>query len=185
MTSYAPNWTPRFKANYVVLGRPHSITLRVARGSSEAEITALGTVAHDVFNALAAYLGSDFSWTFASWAGTDSDIFTPVAVPASVAGAIDPADYTVATAIAPLTLSGRSATGRARVTLYGMAIGAGTDTGPGQDFKVLDTEIAALGDAIDVLQAGAIGNAGEVTVWYRQGTIKTNDRLVKKIRQGL
>jgi len=185
MTSYAPNWTPRFKAEYSTFGMHHSITLRTARGTNAAGVIALGVVAHDFFNALAADLTTDFAWVAASYALTDSDFFIPTATPTAVTGASATGFFSLYQKISPFTFTGRSASGRARVSAYGVAAGTGGVTGIATDFKVLASESTLFADAIAVLQAGAIGNAGEATTWHLQATTKSNDRLVKKVRQGL
>lgn len=185
MTTYAPNWTPRYKAGYKVGGINHTLTLRAPRGTDVAGVTALATVAHDVFNAMAAQLMDDFTWTDASYALTDSDVFVPTAPPAAVTGAISTAAQAIKDRISPLTLTGRSASGRARVSLYGISLGVGAGSFAATDFIVTEAEYPAMGDAIDVLQAGAVGNAGEVTTWHRTGTVKPNDRLVKLVRRGI
>ncbi len=184
MTTYAPTWTPRYKAEYNVLGAPHSITLRAPRGTDAAGTTALATVAHDLFNALAASLSSDFTWVSASYALTDSDVFIPTTTPAAVTGANNPADFSLMQKISPLTFSGRSASGRARVSLYGVSLGPLGISGDPLDFQILSTEDSGVAAAIAVLQDGAVGAAGEVTTWHLKATQKPNDRLVRKVRQG-
>lgn len=184
MTTYAPNWTPRYKASYSVVGLIHSITLRAPRGTDAAGTIALADVAHDFFDAMAASLASNFAWIEASYALTDSDVFIPTDVPATVTGANNPADFSLMQKISPLVFSGRSASGRARVSAYGVSLGPLGISGDPLDFQILSAEDAGVAAAIAVLQAGAVGAAGEVTTWHLKATQKPNDRLVRKVRQG-
>lgn len=184
MTTYAPNWTPRYKASYRAAGLIHSMTLRVARGASVPTVTGLAGVAHDFVAAHADALADDFEWIEASYALTDSDVFVPTAVPAAVTGALAAGGYTPISRISPLVYTGRSASGRARVSLYGVSFGLPGSGALPADFQITAAENADVAAAIAVLQAGAIGNAGEVTTWHNKTTQKPNDRLVKKLRQG-
>lgn len=185
MTTYAPNWTPRYKAGYKVVGINHTMTMRMARGTNAAGIVALATVMHDFVTALADRVADDFTWLDASYALTDSDVFVPTDPPATVAGEFDPINFSTAQRITATTFTGRAASGRARVSLYGVVWAFEEGGTPGNDFIVHESEAADIGDAVDVLQAGAIANSGEVTIWHRNATIKINDGLVKKVRQGV
>ena len=185
MTTYAPDWTPRWKGSYSVLSAVHSLQLRAPRGTDAAGTQALADVAHDFVAALAASLTSDFAWIEASYALTDSDFFIPTDVPAPVTGGNDPVDFSLMQKISPLIFSGRSASGRARVSIYGVSLGPLGISGDPLDFQILASEDASVAAAIAVLQAGAVGAAGEVTVWHMKATQKPNDRLVKRARQGL
>jgi len=138
-----------------------------------------------LFNAFATSLGSDFEWTAAEYALTDSDVFVPTATPSAVTGLVSPSSFTIQEKITPLIITGRSATGRARVSVYGLAIVTGEGAGAGNNYIITEGEAPALTSALTALQDNAVSNAGEVTIWHRTATMKPNDRLVKRVRQGI
>lgn len=185
MTTYAPNWTPRFKAVYRAAGLTHSVTLRRARGTTAGALIDLATICHDVFDGLASRLSTDFAWIEAAYALTDSDVFVPTDVPDAVTGEFDLVDFNIRARITSTTITGRAATGRARVSLYGFAWNPGGDTDGATDYVVTEAEEPGLADAIDALQTEALAASGEVTLWHRQATIKENDRLLKLVRRGI
>lgn len=185
MTSYAPNWTPRFKAGYRAAGIIHTIQFRAPRGSNATTTQELALVANGVFDALSALLSDDFEWTESSYALTDSDVFIPCPNPDDVTGTQDADMFSLLQRIQSTTFTGRSATGRARCSLYGIAWDPSSGANAGADFRVTELEVPAIGDAADQLQGAAFAASGEVTLWHRNATIKINDQLLKKVRQGV
>jgi hypothetical protein len=185
MTTYAPNWTPRYKAHYVACALPHSITLRTIRGDTIPHITALADVAHDIFEALAAKLTDDFAWVSAEYAVTDSDVWVPAATPVAVTGLFDAADFSTAQKISPTTFSGKAASSRARFSCYGVVWAFETPGNAANDFVINGAEDADVAAVVTAVSGRAFAGSGEVTMWHNRATYKVNDRLVKRARQGL
>ena len=191
MPDFAPNVTGRYKLHYRVVGRSHTIQVRVARGAIFADIVNNSRVyLLALFTALASNLCDDLSFVSAEAALTDSDLFFPAATPTAVAGAIALAGYSGQDSISHLTFSGRGAFGsKTNVKVYGWQ--ANPDTLPlnqASDFVLLATESAAISSAIGALNGGgasivAIDNSPPT--YHNRATLKVNDFWLRRLRQGL
>lgn len=184
MTTFAPNFTPRYKARYHVGGIDHTVQVRGPRGATAADMESKGHLLHDAWNAFAAGTYSDFAWLSAEYALTDSDVFIPITTPSAVTGAIDPADFSAVERIKGLTFSGRAPGSRARFTMYGLAF---TDTVPG-DFAatgvLLGIDVAAVGTVATLASSNWYANSGSQAIYPARATYKENDHLLKLVRKG-
>ena len=191
MPDFAPNVTGRYKLHYSVVGRGHTIQVRVARGAIFADIVNNSRVyLLALFTALAPNLCADLTFLSAEAALTDSDLFFPAAVPTAVVGAIALALYSGQDSISHLTFSGRGAFGsKTNVKVYGWQ--ANPDTLPinqASDFVLLATESAAISSAIAALNGGgasivAIDNSPPT--YHSRATLKVNDFWLRRLRRGL
>ncbi len=189
MTTFAPTFTPRVKCKYRAAGIVHTIQVRAARGTNPDGIGTLSNTLHDVFNAFASKLASDFEFISNEYALTDSTVFIPLAVPAAVTGVIAPSDYTPFQKITSTIFSGRSTNGRSRFSLYGVQwfygdVADDPDTIP-YDGIVSGAESAAVVAVRAIANGSYCSGEGIVAHWYNQATVKVNDHLLKLVRRGV
>jgi hypothetical protein len=188
MTSYAPNYTSRYRAHYNVNGIDHTIQMRKAIGATPAATALLAGTAHDIFNALADRLCSDFVWLSAEQADEDSDIFYPSTVPVAVTGLVPPGDYTPFQKVTHTRFGGKAFGSRASLEMYGIfwqyANNDADTENVGYDGKVTAVEEAGIGTVASLLNSQAFANSGGPTLWYPRATIKVNDFWLKQVRSG-
>lgn len=184
MTTYAPNFSPRYKAHYTVGGIDHTIQIRGSRGDDITLMLARGALLHDAFNAFAAQLYDDFAWISAELALTDSDVFIPATTPAAVTGTIDPTTVSPVQRIKALTFSGKAAGSRARFSLYGITFDDISDGSVGGDGTVLTAESAAVGTVATLASGNWRAASGGTAVFPGRATYKENDHLLKLVRKG-
>lgn len=185
MTTYAPNYTPRYRVIYVAAGVQHTMTIRGPRGTNFGGMTSLGSVIHNVFNPCAALLADDFHYVSADIALTDSDVFAPTTVPSSTTGLVAVSDYSPMHKATGTTFSGRAPGSKARLTAYGLfwnLLTVGDDSANG---IVTAAEEAAIGNVVTNINGNFCAGSGALALWYSQATVKVNDLLLKKIRRGL
>lgn len=185
MTTYAPTFTPRYRVHYRAAGLEHSVQCRGPRGASAVAMTTRGNSFHTIFNDLATRLADDFAWISADVALTDSDLWTPASVPASVTGVIALADFTIAQRITGTTFSGRAAGSKARFTLFGIQWVQATTTEAGNDFVVQGSEDGGVAAAVTEASGQFYAGSGAGALFYNRATIKPNDHLVKLARRGI
>ena len=190
MTTYAPNFTPRYKAKYHVAGLDHTIQLRTTRGASSSVTNALRESLYDMFNVWSAQLAEDFAWISAEYALTDSDIFFPGDMPDAVLGGQALAEFSVQDKITSTGFVGKAAGSKAKVFLYGISWNPDNLVSPpvpdtSNDFRVQGTDNANVLACQTSLNLRARANSGEFTVWYPYANIKPNDRLLALARRGL
>jgi len=184
MTTYAPNFTPRYRVKYRVGGIDHTIQIRNARGATfsgtESDGLSIGTLVA-LFNAV---LMDDFAFGSAELALTDSDVFLPCASPADPAGALDPGTFGQRERIRGLTFNGKATGSRARFTLFGVML---DDTGTGAvgaDGIVLPAELAAIASAATLASSNYRAGSGDAAIFPARATYKENDHLLKLVRKG-
>lgn len=191
MPDFAPNVTGRYKLHYRVVGRSHTIQVRIARGAIFADIVNNSRAyLLALFTALAPNLCDDLAFVSAEAAITDSDLFFPAATPTAVAGTIAIAGYSGQDSISHLTFSGRGAFGsKVNVKVYGWQ--ANPDTLPvnqASDFVLLATESAAIANAITALNgspATVVAIDNSPPTYHSRATLKVNDFWLRRVRQGL
>ena len=185
MTTYAPNFTPRFKLCYIAGGMQHTIQVRGPRGTDLAGMTAYGPILRSVFMVFVAAMYTDLLFTSAEVALTDDDVFIPVAVPTQPTGmAVDPADFSAMTRAQALTFTGKAPGSRARFSLYGVAIADEASGTTGGDGKVTSTENAGIATVAGIASGAFKAGSGANAAFPNVATYKVNDHLLKLIRKG-
>jgi hypothetical protein len=186
MTTFAPTFTPRWKGNYVAAGVQHSIQGRGPRGTTFSDMQFFAGFMNNLFGAVAAELADDFEWIDASIALTDSDVFLPATTPpATVTGLVDTTGFAPRKRIRALTFSGRTSTGRARISMFGVMLDDDLATDDAGDGIVTPAELAAIGTIVGILNTSYRGNSGELASYHNRGTYKENDHLLKLVRRGI
>lgn len=185
MTTFAPTFTPRYKATYVAAGVQHSLTVRGPRGSLFASMEANRIYIGQCFDALAATMAVDLAWISAAVALTDSDVFTPALTPpVTTAGTIAVNLYTATQKITALTWSGKSIGGKSRFSIFGCrflqdAVGTAAANG-----VITLAEFAAVGTIKGIADVRFGASDGNTAVYRSVATIKPNDHLLKLVRRG-
>ncbi len=185
MTTYAPNFTPRYKLHYQAGGIVHSIQVRGPRGTDFAGMNAYGPILRSVFMAVVASMYTDLAFLTAEIALTDDDAFAPASIPTQPTGMTkDPALYSAVERIKALTFTGRALASRARFSLYGVQLDDAVPADAAADGKVTNAESSAIGTiagiATGAFKAGSGGNA----TFPQVATYKENDHLLKLVRKG-
>lgn len=188
MTSYAPNFTGRYRAHYHVCGIDHTIQLRRAIGASPASVALLAATATAIFTPWVGFLGDDFAWISAEQADEGSDIFYPSTTPAAVIGTVPVSTYTPFQKVTHTRFGGRAAGSRSSIEMYGIqwfyADQAGDFETIGYDGVVTAAERPAVGTTAAALNTQAFANSGGPTTWAARATIKVNDFWLKQVRSG-
>jgi len=78
MTTYSPDFTPRYKARYRAAGIEHTTQIRGPRDDSLFVLLGRGAHLYDMFNNLAPRLADDFSWISAEYAMNDTELRRPL-----------------------------------------------------------------------------------------------------------
>lgn len=183
MTTYAPNYTPRWKGRYVAAGIEHTIQVRAQRNQSAFITQALGGFVRSVFNTFVANLADDFAWLSAEYALTDSDDFIPTAVPAAVVGEAAASGFNLFHRVTSTNFNGRNSGSRAGLYLYGLqwVISVGS---PAENGRVSAAEDARVSTATAICTTNFFANSGTAAVWHDYANIKVNDHLLKLLRRG-
>jgi hypothetical protein len=190
MASYAPDYTPRYKAHYTAAGIQHSMQFRMHRGITDNAGEVAGAAACTVVcSYLEARLPVDFAWTSAEYAQEDSPVFVPVAtLPDPIVGEIALAALSAVERITSTTFAARGAFGRTRVSIYCPdwdedVVGELGSRGiiNGADYAT----IANIVTGLNALNASLATNGNSSASWYSRATIKRNDHLLKLVRRGL
>jgi hypothetical protein len=184
MTTYAPNFTPRYRARYLAAGIEHTIQIRGARGESAVDISSRRSDLHDIFAAAATTLADDFQWLSADYALTDSDVFIPAVMPTAVTGLYDVADFNIQQRCVSTGFVGRAAGSRSAIYLYGIwwavATGAAAENG-----RVTPAEWAPVTTIKASLDTAGHAGSGALAVWHDYANTKLNDHLLKLVRRGI
>lgn len=186
MTTFAPTFTPRYKAHYHAAGIDHSMTIRGQRGESQTAVENRGDSIGFIFALWNSFLADDFAYLFAEYCPQDVDVFVPARLPVYLpVGEVPTGDMTVRERITGTTFSGKSSNGRARFTLFGIRwVDAPIDP-TSQDFKVTAAEDARIASTVTEAN-GKFQSAGNLpATFHNQATIKEWDNLVKLARRGL
>lgn len=187
MPTYAPNFTPRYRAHYVAAGVIHTAQVRAARDAAS-----LGAIAQakacllGVFGAFTSLLADDFAWISAEFCQQDDNLFDPVDVPDDVTGAVADwaTDWSPVKRVSFIEFSGRGRGTRTSIKVYGLNIDNDTAVSLGATGIISAAVLPGIDDATAVLSEFAHTGAGTPAFWYSRVTHKTNDRLLANVRQG-
>jgi hypothetical protein len=186
MSDFAPNFTARYRFRYSSLGKTHTMTWRLASGTTDP--TALIAKIGLFLGEFESNLYSDFTILSADFALADSDVFLPAGLPSEPSGAVTASGAPASDAAVALSFIGRSiAGGRARMFLYGTAYPAAMRSSSGGDYKFLSSEDADVSAGIVRLNETSpaiVANDNENVVWYEYVNVKANDKWVRKLRRG-
>jgi hypothetical protein len=186
LTTYAPNFTPRYKLHYIHGGITHSCQIRGARGDDQTVMTNRGNKIGDIFNLFDVTLKyEDLLAIGAEFAETDSDVFIPAAFTAIAAGSEQVADHSPMERIRGLTFNGAATGSRARFTLFGLIWHMEGISPVGGDGLILASEVPDIGAAAVLAQDNFRANSGLAAVFGPRATYKENDHLLKLVRRGI
>jgi hypothetical protein len=185
MTSYAPTFTPRYRARYVAAGIIHTIQIRGPRGELAPALMARGSSLGTCFSTAATVLAEDFAWISADIALTDSDVWYPADLPSAAVGTIALTSFAPRHKITPTTFSGRAAGSRARISMYGLFWVDDPHGAEGNNFIITPDENAIISAIATEASGHFRANSGMPATFYNRATIKPNDHLVKRVRQGI
>lgn len=184
MTTWAPDYTLRYKLRYLAGGYTHDM---VVRGTSIGTAADLADMAADIETAFAAIEGNlfeDFTFQAASYALPNSNVFVPTTIiPTSPTGAIAVADYSARVKASAVAMSGRSATAKARIYFFGFVVTDQADGTPGGDGVVTGTEVVPILGFRALAANFANAADGSTATYYPRFTIKVNDRWLRFIRR--
>lgn len=186
MTTFAPTFSPRWKGTYVAAGIEHTIQVRAGRGSSFSDMNAFAGIVNTVWNAMISVLASDFAWVQAEIALTDSDVFIPATTPSPLddPGGADPSLFSPQARAYGLTFTGKSASARARFTLFGILLPTQAAAAIGGDGLITPAEVAAVSTVVGIASTSFRAADGSTAAFHNRGTYKCNDHLLKLIRRG-
>lgn len=190
MTSYAPNFTSRYRVKYNVCGIDHTIQLRKAIGATAGETALLAGTVNAIFTAAAGslQLADDFTFLSAEQADEDSDVFYPSTLPDPVVGTVALSLFTPFQKVTHTRFQAKARGSRTSIEMYGLlweyaSVGADADA-VGYDGKVSVAERAFVGTIAALLNSQAFANSGGPTTWYSRATIKINDFWLRAVRSG-
>ena len=188
MPTFAPSFTPRYRAHYHVCGIDHTIQLRKSLGASPASTALLAGTLASMFTAAAALLCDDFAWISAEQADQGSDLFYPSTMPAPVTGLKAIGVFTPFQKATHTRFAGRSLGSRAAAEMFGIwweFSNRVDDTGQAAyDGIVTPAEVPFIGTIVTLLTGQAFSVKGDATSWYPRATVKVNDFWLKAVRKG-
>lgn len=185
MADFAPNFTPRIRFNYRVLGDEHSFIWRTGRAVDD--ISDFMGRATFFLNELAPL--RYVSWTLlgVEWAQVDSDIFLPYSMPAIDPGAASEIGATTQRAITQYRFEARSngPTGaRGSFSIFGLSLS--TEDAIVNDFRIFGIENATISAALGRLtEIGGLRLAcvdGHEAFWKPYVNVKVNDHWLYEKR---
>jgi len=189
MTTYAPNYTGRYRAHYVAAGIQHTAELRKNRGASPGAVTLLAGTLHDAFAAWVSDLPTDFTWLSAEQADEDSDLFYPAPVPVAIAGVRNPNTYTPMQKIVSTRFAARALGSRSSLSIYGIWWQFTDVLDDANTFAyngiILPSEDGRVATTAAALNTQAFANSGGPTTWYSRATTKINDYWLRQLRRGV
>lgn len=185
LTTYAPTFTPRYRATYICAGLRHTITARGPRGASFSTMDGYKDRMRELFSFCHGDLCEDFTWVQGEVALTDSDVFLPATTPSAItAGGNALSDYSPITKISAMTISGKADDSRARFSIFGLLFGGTTPGDIGSDGLVKASELAALASMVTLANTYFYANSGQLAHYRSIATYKPNDHLLKLVRRG-
>ncbi len=186
MTTYAPNFTPRWRGHYVAAGVQHAIQFRGPRGATFATMDGYRDRARELFANWASFLAVDFAWISSEVALTDEDLFNPATTPVVlVPGTLPVNTYSPVMKISALTFSGRAPGSRAKFSVFGLQFGVDATTALGRDGIITPAEASAISATTALAAIYFYANSGQLAQWHQRGTWKENDHLLKLVRRGI
>lgn len=189
MTTYAPNYTGRYRVHYVSAGIQHVAQLRRSRGASPSSVGLLAATMRAAFAPWVADLPTDFAWISAEQADEDSDLFYPSTLPATLTGLRGTNLYTPMNKITHTRFAARALGSRSALEIYGIWWEFTNKTDDVNDYAyngVVDpTEDSRVADTAAALNTQAFANSGGPTTWYSRATVKINDYWLRQLRKGV
>jgi hypothetical protein len=189
MTSYAPNFTARFRVRYHAANANHVQTWRYpANGTLGIGTAAAQAAIQAYYDLIASDLYDDFAVISCAYAVEDTDIFLPYSSITVTGGTALPVGD-VSVKAGAISLVGRTAGGQpAKIFQYGFSA-SNRGTGESQDFRINPGESASIDAAVEFLNAligdfTLCGNDALGVTWYPYANVKDNDYWVKRVRQG-
>lgn len=184
MADYAANYTWRYVTEYRSRTDRHTFTLRLARGSTLADLITTRTLVTDFLAALAPDLDNTWAVLGATYAEEDSDIFLPTTAPTSPTVSGNGTDTTFQARSLQARIEGRGLAGsKGGFTIFGLLYDI-SQTGV-SDFRVSAAEEAAW----DAAYAELIGTSAPIVAidnssmqWRNYLNVKHNDHYVNKLR---
>lgn len=177
------NTTARYIVKYVANGRNHTVQFRYDDGGVSAPpgFLFLGQLTV-FFNAMAAYMPTDWELLEAWYIASGSIVTVPAGLPSGVtAGLMAPA---LSEAPGYFTFVGRSVDGRkVRLYLLGVGLTPANDTSYASDYRITaaeDAVVAAAVAALDVSEVLTI--SGELPLWKTYVNLGYNYHWQKKLR---
>jgi hypothetical protein len=186
MADFAPNFTARYKLRYSTVGLTHTMQWRIARGAGVTGLNNMILKVAAFLNVFVVQRYTDWTALSATYAPEDSDIFLPAAVPTVAAGtAVIPANPK-SESILSVGFVGRSNLGqKARLFVYGMAMGPVPTEPTADDFRLTAAEAAVVGSGVTILNNGSpniVASDDAVVGWYSYANLKFNDYWLRQIR---
>ncbi len=186
MADFAPNATARYRIKYTVLGLTHTQQWRIARGAGPAGLSAMILKVAAFYGAIQSLLYTGFAFLSATYAPEDSDVFLPAALPTPPTASLALPAQPKSQAILATSFVGRSNLGqKARLFLYGLAIGPEDSATTGDDFRTKGSESTPVNNAIVVLNNGSpniVASDNAIVAWYTYTNQKYNDFWVRSTR---
>jgi hypothetical protein len=183
---YAPNFTGRYIMNYSVLGRPHKQLWRVSE--TVTDVADVVEVVTHFWAALNSQTYANLLVVSAVFAPGNTDVFLPVTAPIIAPGLVSVPSNPQGVIPLALSFPGRSANGgRAILYTYGTGIDPSAADNIASNYRVTASEIEAVADAIDVLNAASgvlVANDRGPVAWYPYANVKDNDHWVRRVRNG-
>lgn len=187
MTTFAPDFTPRVKYTYQSAGLEHSITMRVARGTSDsAAVSGVANALGALFGALASLLPTDAKFIAGFLYRQDSSIaLGGQGLPTQPTGVQDIADYTPMMRATATTFKGSREGTSVHYEVFGVFWDPSDVAGGAANGKVNSAESAPVAAAIAALNAASILTTinGFHPIYYPYATVKPNDYWVGQVRR--
>ena len=186
MADFAPNFTARYRLKYTVMGKTHTQQWRIARGAGVTGLNNMILKVAAFWAALPTILYSSLAFVSATYAPEDSDVFLPAAVPTQPTGALAAPAQPLSQSILATSFVGRSNLGqKARVFIYGLAVGPEDSATTGDNFRTTGAESTPINNAVVVLNNGSpniVASDNAVVGWYVYCNQKYNDYWLRKVR---
>lgn len=189
MSSFAPNYTGRYRAHYHVCGIDHTIQLRKQLGATPTQVGLLAATVQAIFAAAASRLCTDFAWLGAEQADEGSDLFYPSTTPGAVTPTgVGPNSYTPFQKVTHTRFGARALGSRTSIEMYGLFWEYSNQIDDvdtvGYDGVITPAEAAFISTIAGLLNTQAFANSGGATVWQARATIKVNDFWLRQVRSG-
>jgi hypothetical protein len=184
---FSPDFTYRYRAQYVAGGLTHNMTVRagIIVSGGEAQAALMATALGNFFAAIQSRLMSDFEFIGAAWAYAADNTFTNTSsVPESPTGAITVTDLGPRLRATGTAMAGKSSDdAKGRLYFFGYHQNDVDNDDAGSDGWVSLTNDANIGDAKAIADDAFRAASGLSTIWYPRFTLKINDRALRVIRR--
>lgn len=188
MPDFAPDFTPRYRVQYVSAGLTHWIMLRGFRDESESATgVRVRDALFDTIAPMAAFLCDDFEWISAEYIPQDTNIGVPDSLPAAITGTVAISTMSREDKIRSIGYVGRSGSTPMRLFVFGCQFQ--TDDlpeGVEAKFRISAADLSNVATSIAALDgAGCPANNNFPGHYHNYVNLKVNDHLLKFVRRGL